>query len=84
MAVQLSITQEQAKLLLLLLQMVTSQSSAHSTMQKQVELPFQPIYSSTPDSSMDLDSSQLMFNTEELRTKVKKNTDAQNLLRVSS
>jgi len=90
MAVQLSISQEQAKLLIPLLQIVTSQPSAQSysatDIQKQLRELFEPVCCSRPNSSMEMINNQLNFSTEELLTKAKKNTrstDAQNLLRVS-
>jgi len=85
MAVQLSLNPEQAKMLLPLLQMAVS-SAGSLEAQRHPELPFQPVFSSTPNSSMDLDNSTSTFSVEELLTKAKKNTkstDAQIELRVS-
>jgi len=85
MAVQLSLNPEQAKMLLPLLQMAVS-SAGSLEAQRHSELPFQPVFSSTPNSSMELDNSMSTFSMEELLTKAKKNTkstDAQIELRVS-
>ena len=89
MAVQISISQEHAQMLLPILQKVASGSAADGLgAQRYSELPFQPVFSSTPNSSMILDDSlpTPMFSVEELLTKAKKNTkstDAQIELRVS-
>jgi len=77
-------------LLIPLLQIVTSQPSAQSSsevdIQKQLCEPFEPICCSTLNSSMEMINNQLNFSTEELLTKAKENTkstDAQNLLHMS-
>ena len=76
-------------MLLPILQKVASGSAANGLgAQRYSELPFQPVFSSTPNSSMILDDSlpTPTFSVEELLTKAKKNTkstDAQIELRVS-
>jgi len=83
MALQLSISQHQAAVLLPLLQkMIPNDSDEHN------KQPFQPepITSPTSSSNMDLDSSHDQFTPKDLLTKAKKNTKstkAQTTSRVS-